>query len=181
MAIDFSKIDVIADVSNDIRRMVNSAEFYEKVVKEAAKIHIEDARQKTDNSKSPSGGNFQRLKPEYASKKRRLSDEPAVANLRYGVDSKTGQRRQKAMKSIREKEGSANREATIYFDDVTDGGRIKAGTYMDYHQRGVGQNAMRKIFPEDDDMRSPAQSRTKSRVAGTLQFYLMTPRTITIG
>ena len=181
MAIDLSQLNIAKDVSDDIKRMVSAPEFYEKVVKEAAQIHIEDARQKTDQGRSVTGGNFQSLSPSYAKRKASVSSESPVANLRYGYDDRAKRRKPKAMDTLRYREGQANREATIYFDGSADSSRRRSSEYMYDHQTGAGSLAQRKFFPEEDDMRSPAQSQNKSKVGKSLQSYLMTPRTINIG
>lgn len=180
MAIDLSEINILGDVSKDLKRMLNSTEFYEKVVKQAAEIHVEDAKQKTKNSKSPSGGNFAPLKGQYAKKKAQVSDEPPVANLRYGYDSSNGQKKPKAMDNILIEEGKQNRSSKVYFDPIANNNRKKAATYMGYHQDGERGNVQRKVFPTEQDMASPAQARNKSQVGKALQTYLMTPRTITV-
>ena len=181
MAIDLSQLNIPKDVSDDIKRMVNAPEFYEKVVKESAHIHIEDSREKTRQSKSVTGGNFQGLSSSYAKRKRSVSNESPVANLRYGYDDVTQRRKPKAMDTLRYREGQANREASIYFDGSADSSRRRSSEYMYDHQTGAGSLPQRKFFPEEDDMRSPAQSQNKSKVGKKLQEYLMTPRTITIG
>jgi len=181
MAIDLSQLNIAKDVSNDIKRMVSAPEFYEKVVKEAAEIHIKDAQEKTRQSKSPTGGNFQNLKPSYAKRKKSVSNESPVANLRYGYDDRGKRNKPKSMDTLRYREEQANRGATIYFDGSADSTSKRSAEYMYEHQTGKGSLPQRKIFAEEDDMRSPAQSQNKSKVGKSLQHYLMTPRTITIG
>ena len=182
MAIDLSQINILGDVSKDLKRMLNSTEFYEKVVKPSAEIHVEDAKQKTRSSKSPSGGTkgFKRLSDAYAKKKERFSDEKAEPNMRYGYDSKTHQRKPKAMDNILIDEEDQNRSAKVYFDPIANNDRIKAETYMGYHQDGDLTNVQRKIFPTEEDMDASGQKQNKSKVGKTLQSYLMTPRTITV-
>ena len=181
MAIDLSQLNIVKDVSDDIKRMVNAPEFYEKVVKQAAEIHVEDFKKKSSVQRGPSGEKYPELGDSYKKRKKSLSNEEDIPNLRYGYDDKGNKRKPKAMDSIMYREGQQNRETTIYFDSrANPSSRVTAEKYMSMHQHGDGVKK-RKFFPEEDDMRSPAQSSNKSKVGKSLQHYLMTPRRITIG
>jgi hypothetical protein len=182
MAIDLSQLNIPKDVSDDIKRMVNAPEFYEKVVKESAQIHVDDFKKKSSIGRGPSGEKYKELSDFYRKRKKSLSNEDDKPNLRYGYDDKGKRRKPKAMDSIMYREGQQNRETTIYFDSrANPSGRVTAEEYMSMHQTGEYVKHRRKFFPEEDDMRSPAQSQNKSKVGKKLQEYLMTPRTITIG
>jgi hypothetical protein len=186
MAIDLSQINILGDVSKDLKRMLDSTEFYEKVVKQAAEIHVEDAKEKTKSSISPSGSPYAELKDSYKKKKKSVSDEDDIANLRYGYDSHTRRRKPKAMDNILIAESDQNRSSKVYFDPVADnaprknGDRMTAAKYMGYHQDGERGNEQRKVFPTEEDMGTTAQKENKGKVGKTLQTYLMTPRTITV-
>lgn len=163
MAIDFSKIDIAKDVSDDIKKMTSRPEFYEKVVKLTAILHADSADELTSRERDPSGNPWQdpELTPSYARFKMEIAGNKK-ANLRLT---------DRAMDSMRIREKGQNRGAEIYFQHGSD--------YMYKHQTGTDR-PKRPIFPETKDVSSAPQMEIHRDVHEILGKYLNQPRRITI-
>ena len=163
MATDFSKVDIANDVINDIKSITQRPEFYEQVVKEAAQVHMDSAKDLTSQAQDPKGTPFRSLKPTYAAQKRSegFSSEP---DLRY---------QNKSMESMYITEGAQNREANIRF--------AKGGGYMYEHQRGLNRKPQRKVFAEQQEVSSPPQTQNHKKVEHILSKYLNQQRTVKVG
>ena len=163
MATDFAKVSISKDIINDIKMMTQRPEFFEQVVKEAAKIHIESAKDLTSRAEDPKGAPFKPLKPTYATQKKSegFSSEP---DLRY---------QNKSMESMYVAEGAQNREATIRF--------ARGGNYMYEHQRGLSRKPQRKVFAEQQEVNSPPQAQNHKMIEKILSEYLNQQRTVKVG
>ena len=169
MDIDLSKIDLLKDVSNDIKKMTSKPEFYEKVVKQAAILHADSAEELTSKQRDPSGRPFEELSRIYAEDKQKNVGNKK-ANLRYSGH---------AMDNMRIREKGQNRGAEIYFDGKPSYGNKYASQYMYENQYGIGQPE-RRVFPEAKDSGSVPQMEIHRDVFDILGKYLNQPRRIEI-
>lgn len=169
MAIDFSEIDILKDVRNDIKKVTSQPEFYEKVVKQAAILHADSAEELTANQKDPSGRPFEPLSRIYAMDKQKNVGN-TKADLRYSGH---------AMNNMRIREKGQNRGAEIYFDGKPSYGRKNASQYMYEHQYGLGKPE-RRVFPEARDASSAPQMEIHRDVYEILGKYLNQPRRVEI-
>ena len=160
--LNIQKDFLMAGVRKDLKLATSRPEFFEKVVREAAKVHIESAENLTLQAKDPSGNPYEQLSPTY----RRLKQDEVGSSkpdLRY---------RDVAMESMYVTEGRQNREAKIRFK--------QGGDYMYEHQRGIGK-PQRKVFAENTEQLSAPQQANKREVGQILGRYLNQPRRTFIG
>jgi len=169
MAIDFADIDFIKDAADDIRKMTSRPEFYEKVVKQAAILHADNAEDLTRQQRDPSGNPFPPLYKAYADHKQQAVGNRR-ADMRYSGH---------AMDNMKIRQKGQNRSAEIYFDGKPSYAKESSGSYMYKNQKGIGREE-RRIFPEAKDASSAPQMEVHQDVYEVLGKYLNQPRRINI-
>ena len=160
--LNIQKDFLMEGVKKDLKLATSRPEFFEKVVREAGHIHIDNAEELTLVAKDPMGNPYEPLSPTY---RRLKQDEVGSSKPDLRFDDV-------AMESLYVTEGRQNREAKIRFK--------QGGDYMYEHQRGIGK-PQRKVFAEKTEQLSAPQQANHKKVGQVLARYLNQPRVTFIG
>lgn len=155
-------IDIVGDAIRDLLDKLGSSEVNLSVPDYAMRVNMESIKNLTSQEKNTRGDYFAPLSDTepylYATWKRRRTDEPAIANLRSGVEyegpgweayaNEEPQSKPKALDTMYNQ--VYDKESVLNFYS------IYAHEYMGRHQEGEGV-PKRKWFPTEEDSESTVQ------------------------